>query len=206
MSCRGKSADLTGTGIKRQTDLIPRPRPSTETLVTLCRKGAEVVAAVVAVGAGLANVCWISRRRGREVFSTGHSGLIIINHRWGHMFATRASFHFEGQSFCSCYLLPKWRFEAAFCRFPTGSERPRRLKMFRPSFCIKPNYLFTCSSARARLPECKSKLLMLCARVPCSGGIICTPSGSAEKTFKHSCLKVLHDQQNIQKLCRPIMK
>lgn len=26
------------------------------------------------------------------------------------------------------------------------------------------------------------------------------------KTFKHSCLKVLHYQQSIQKLCSPIMK
>lgn len=54
------SRDLTGTGIKRQTDLIPRPRPSTGTRVTLCRKGAEVAAAVP--WAGFGNVCWISRR------------------------------------------------------------------------------------------------------------------------------------------------
>lgn len=121
----------------------------------------------------------------------GRGGLIIINHGWGHMSATRAS---------------AISFTAAATCFPNGSERPRRLKTFRPSFCAKPNYLFTCSSARARLPECKSKLLMLGARVPRSGGIICTPSGGAEKTFKHSCLKVLHDQQSIQKLCRPIMK
>lgn len=45
-------ADLTGTEIKGQTDLIPRPRPSTETLVTLCWKGAQVVAAVAAVRGG----------------------------------------------------------------------------------------------------------------------------------------------------------
>lgn len=107
----------------------------------------------------------------------------------------------------TCFPNGGWRrHSGAFKLELSGSERPRRLKMLSPSFCIEPNYLFKCCSARARLPECKSKLLMLCARVPCSGGIICTPSGSAEKTFKHSCLKVLHDQQSIQKLCRPIMK
>lgn len=51
--------DREGGGVKRQTGLIPWPRPSTEASVTLCRKGAEVVAAV---GAGSAHVRWISRR------------------------------------------------------------------------------------------------------------------------------------------------
>lgn len=47
------------------------------------------------------------------------------------------------------------------------------------SFCIRLNCLFTSSSARAWLPACKSKLLMLVR--PCSRGIICSLSGSAEK-------------------------
>lgn len=84
--CRGKSADLTPTKIKRQTALIPPPRPSTETLVTLCWKDAEVVAAVPVWGKG-GVIGW---------FSTGHSGLIIINHpqaAW--LWLGQQSFHLE---------------------------------------------------------------------------------------------------------------